>query len=276
MKRLLAVAVLTLALAGCAKRHGEDKVPEEALDAISAATAAQLNAPVTSIYALLHGMGQNHVISWPDLTIGFDNHALPVNWWLYRHGYVELSGLPAGQGAPFVLAKKALDYDVAGDLPWFTAQAQAPTRVDCTSPAVQPGACEVELPIESGLTSEGTAAGVVAPATATVQATVMLGDDGWIVQNLTPMGTLALHNLALNAILGPENARQSQLAAVNQDLTLKTGAPAPGAAPAAPPAAIAKMNLENGVIPSTPPADELPTTVIPVPPVVDREGRKKL
>ncbi len=42
----LILAVAAIALAGCAKKHVVDQVPDEALDAIPAAASAQLNAPV--------------------------------------------------------------------------------------------------------------------------------------------------------------------------------------------------------------------------------------
>jgi hypothetical protein len=275
VRGVLVVAVAALALAGCAKKRATDQVPDEALDAIAAAASAQLNAPVTSIYRLLHQANLDHRVNWPDLTIGFDNRAWPVSWWLYRHGYVELSGLAPTAGAPFILAKKAADYDAAGDLPWFSIEAGAPVRVDCTSPTLPAGACDVEVPLTPKLTSEGEAAGAATPAAFTVDATVTLAEDGWVVGGLTPVGTVAPHNLALVALLGPEGARAAALAQVNGEIAVKTGADS-GAPQPASLAAIVQDRLRNGVAAPPPPDDTPPPPPEPVAPERDRQGRLRL
>jgi hypothetical protein len=270
------MALAALSLAGCAKKHAVDQVPDEAIEAIAAAASAQLNAPVTSLYRLLHQADQDHRVNWPDLTLGFDNRAWPVNWWLYRHGYVELSGLPPTAGAPFVLAKKAVDYDAAGDLPWFLVEAGAPAHVDCTSPTLPVGACDVQVALTPKLTSEGQAAGAATPAVFTVDATVTLAEDGWVVSGLTPVGTVAPHNLALVALLGPEGTRAAALDQVNHEIALKTGAATDAPQPASP-AAIAQDMARNGIAPAPPPpADSAPPPPAPIAPERDREGRLRL
>jgi hypothetical protein len=274
--RALVVAMAVLVLAGCTKTHAVDQAPDEALDAIAAAASAQLNAPVTSIFKLIHQANLDHRVNWPDLTIGFDNRAWPVNWWLYRHGYIALSGLAPTAGAPFILAKKAIDYDAAGDLPWFSIEAGTPSHVDCTSPTLPAGACDVEVELTPKLTSEGEAAGAATPAAFTVDATVTLAEDGWVVSGLTAVGTVAPHNLALAALLGPEGARTAALAQVNHEIAVKTGVDSDAAQPASP-AALVQDRLRNGVsAPPPPPADTPPPPPELVTPERDRQGRLRL
>jgi hypothetical protein len=270
-RHALILAVAAFALAGCVKARAVDQVPDEALDAIAAAAAAQLNAPVTSIYHLLHQADLDHRVNWPALTIGFDNRAWPVNWWLYRHGYVDLSGLAPTAGAPFVLTKKAVDYDAAGDLPWLSVEAGAPTRVDCTSPTLPAGACDVEVSLTPKLTSEGQAAGAATPVAFIVDATVTLAEDGWLVGSLTPVGTAAPHNLALVALLGPEGARAAALALANHEIAVKAGFDTNAPQPASP----AADNARNGIA-LPPPVDNTPPPPVPVMPERDREGRLRL
>jgi hypothetical protein len=271
----LVLAVAALALAGCAKKHAVDQVPDEALDAIAAAASAQLNAPVTAIYHLLHQADLDHRVSWAGLSIGFDNRAWPVNWWLYRHGYVDLSGLAPTAGQPFVLTKKAVDYAAAGDLPWFSVEPGGPTHVDCTSPTLPAGACDVEVTLTPKLTSEGQAAGAATPAAFSVDATVTLAEDGWVVGSLTPVGTAAPHNLALVALLGPEGARAASLASANHDIAVKAGFATDAPQPASL-AAVAEDNARNGIAATPPPTDNAPPPQVPATPQRDREGRLRL
>ncbi len=69
-------------------------------------------------------------------------------------------------------------------------RAGTPTHVDCTSPTLPAGACDVELSLTPKLTSEGQAAGAT-PAAFTVDATVTLADDGWVVGSPTPVSAAA-------------------------------------------------------------------------------------
>ena len=225
---LLVLAVAALALSSCAKKRA-DAVPDEALDAIARAAEADLNAPASAIFGLLKADDDSHVVRWDDLAVSYDNKTWPVNGWLYRHGYLDLSGLPVTQGAPFLLAKKAIDAVGAGDQPWFTVAPDAATHVDCTSATLPPGACEVDLPLKPSLTDAGTAAGVGLPGAFTVQAQVVFGADGWEVTSLTPQGARAVHNITLDALLGPEGSRAAQMAALNQELAGKIGALGPPA-----------------------------------------------
>ncbi len=214
-------------------------------------------------------------MNWPGLSIGFDNRAWPVNWWLYRHGYMDLSGLAPTAGAPFVLTKKAVDYAAAGDLPWISVEAGTPTHVDCTSPTLPAGACDVELSLTPKLTSEGQAAGAATPAAFSVDATVTLADEGWVVGSLTPVSAAAPHNLALVALLGPEGARAAALALANHEIAVKAGFDTDAPQPASP-AAIAQDNARNGIAPPPPPTDTTPPPPAPVTPEHDREGRLRL
>jgi hypothetical protein len=237
---LLAVAAAALLLTGCLKK-AEDQVPTEGIDAISNAVEDQLNAPVVSILAVLRAANDQHRVNWTDLTIGFDGQQIPVNWWLYRKGLVELSGSNVVGGGTFLLARKTTDLLASSDSDWFEVEPGDPTRVDCTGPTARAsGGCEVDMPFVAKLTLTGQSVGAATPARFAVQAVVVLNDNGeWQVNNLVLSGTQSIHNLALDAILGPEEGRAAAQAAVTRELQGRSGimepAPLSSQAPPLPP-----------------------------------------
>lgn len=244
-----------LLLTGCLKK-AEDQVPDEAIDAIANTVEDELNGPVTSVMALLRNASDSHRVNWSELNVGFDGRQIPVNWWLYRKGYVELSGSNQVGGGAYVLSRKTTELLTQPDADWFEVEPGEPTRVDCTGPTARAaGGCEVDMPFVAKLTPAGQASGAAKPAGFAVQAVVVLNENSeWQVASMTLTGTQSVHNIALDAILGPEDSRPAALDAANKELLNQNQPmePAPlsdGQVPLAP-------AEEPAVIPAAPPVPD--------------------
>ena len=221
MRLILAVisaAAVGLAAAGCQKKV-ENEVDQEALDQIAETVEAELNAPATAIVTLLSKAAEASQVGGDALVIGFDNKTIPVDWWLYRHGYVQMYGLMSVGRPALGVTQRARDEVAKGEPQWFSAEVGEPTRVDCATPDAVAGAgCEVEIPVTASLTDAGRAAiGEATLAPFNVIALVAPKEDGGWQVNEFRSDAADPADLGLNAILGPEAARgAARMAALSE------------------------------------------------------------
>lgn len=211
---LICALALGLAVAACQKKV-ENQVDQEALDEIALTVAESMNAPAAAIVTLMKTAGEQSQVGGDALVIGFDGQNLPVDWWLYRHGYVQMYGLLSVGRPALGLTQKARDEIAKSEARWFDAEVGEPERVDCaTADAVAVAGCEVELPVTPTLTDAGRLAlGEARIAPFRVVALVAPKDDGgWTVSDLRTEGAQP-SDMALAAILGPEDSRQAARAA---------------------------------------------------------------
>jgi hypothetical protein len=229
----LALAAAAILLGACNKK-ASDTVDEAALEAISEAVATELNEPGQAIFALLKTLDRPSPVGFDAMALSLDQRLIPVDWWLWRRGYVQTIEPPPAPGRPtFLVTPLARDqYAAAPD--WFEAEAGEPTSVDCGSPAaLEALGCEVDLTVTPTFTATGrTAAGVSVLAPIKVHALVAPAAEGWEVRELRADGP-ALHDVALNAILGTEPARQSARQGAMSELDIRQSAAGFSAAAAA-------------------------------------------
>lgn len=215
----LCAVVLSLVVAGCQK-PAANEVDQEALDQIALAVEDELNAPAAAIVTVMRNAGEQSQVGGDSLVIGFDGKTLPVDWWLYRHGYVQMYGLMSVGRPALGVTQKARDEVAKGEADWFDAEVGEPERVDCATPdAVAVAGCEVELPVTPTLTDAGRAAlGEAKLAPFILIALVAPNEDGgWQVNDMRVEGAQPA-DVALNAILGPENGRDGARAAVMAEM----------------------------------------------------------
>lgn len=222
MRRSIAAMLLCASLMsgslGACQRAQPAEVDEEALQAVEMAIEEELNAPGYAILALLRGAAQEAQVGWDALVISPYGEPEPVNWWLQRRGYLELSGAQFATRAAFTLTKPAQDMIAAPDQPWFEVAASGDPAIDCeTAAAMAAGGCEVEFEVTPELSAAGRAA-IGSPVNPlqpmTVSAVVSLGPEDWEVSNLAVEGA-TLTDVALSAILGTPDQRQAAARAAN-------------------------------------------------------------
>lgn len=220
MRALVAgcLVALSLCAAACSKA-GPDKLDPEGLDAVGLAVEDQLNEPASAILDLIRASAQQAQVGWDTLFINLDGTPEPVNWWLMKRGFLELSGAQFIARAAFTMTKPAQDLIATPDQPWFAVEVTGEPEVDCKTPAALAATgCEVAVEVTPSLTDAGRAAvGTAILAPFKVSAVVALGPEDWEVTNLTTEGPPPA-DVALNAILGPEEARQTQQTASNESL----------------------------------------------------------
>jgi hypothetical protein len=244
-----------LALSGCNKPPA-NTVDDAALDQIGAAVETALNEPPAAIVGLIKAA--NGPIALDSLAVTFDQRATPVDWWLLRRGYVMTAPSQPGGRPTFLLTDKGRQQRGV-DAPWFTTAVGEPKTVDCQSPAaLEALGCEVEVEVTPALTEAGKAVATqTSLAPINVHALVAPNDNGWEVRQLTTDGG-ALHDLALNIILGPQQARDEARKTTLADLTLRQEI-AVGGDPIAAAAAAAEIY--------TPPVSTPPPDIAPLAPV---------
>ena len=219
MRPILSLLVVAALLTAC-ERKADDEIDQEALDEIALAIEAELNGPPQAMVALLRSASEAAQVGGDALVVGFDGVNHPVDWWLYRHGYVQLQGLLSVGRPAFGLTQKGRDEMARGDPVWFSAEVGEPSRVDCATPdAVAVAGCEVELPVTPALTDAGRAAlGEAQLQPFNLLAIVSQGEEGtWVVNDYRGEG-LPPADVALAAILGPEEGRIAARAAALDEI----------------------------------------------------------
>lgn len=216
--RICAAALAALALAACHKPPA-NTVDDVALDQIGAAVETAMNEPGTAIVGLLKTA--NGPIAMDSLQVTLDQRATPVDWWMWRKGYVTPLDAQPGGRSTFLLTDKGRQQQ-GSDQPWFSATVGDPSNIDCQTPAaLEALGCEVEVEVTPAVTEAGKSAVVqTALSPIKIHALVAPNDNGWEVRQLATDGA-SLHDLALNAILGPEAARQDARRHTLEDLNLR-------------------------------------------------------
>jgi hypothetical protein len=213
MRLTALVLCAAVSLAACNKGAAPDDVDAEALDAISLAVEEQMNEPAFAIQGLLRAASQQAQVGWDTLVINLGEEPEPVNWWLQRRGFLELSGAQFATRAAFTLTKPAQDMLASPDQAWFEAATTGEPVIDCkTAAAVAGNGCEVQIEITPALTPAGRAA-VGTPIQPlrpmAVTGVVTLDDNGeWTVLGLSGE-TQSPAEIALAAILGDPGQRQA-------------------------------------------------------------------
>jgi hypothetical protein len=218
MRRGLLTLMLCAGLCACDRGQPED-IDAEALTTVEEAVEEELNAPAYAILAVLRGAAQEAQVGWDALFITPADEAEPINWWLQRRGYIELSGAQFATRAAFTLSQAANDLVAQPDQPWFEVAASGEPKIDCETPAaVAAGGCEVELEVTPVLSPAGRAAigqAAVPLEPLTVSAVLALGAEGeWEVAGLLAQGG-SIPDLGLAAILGNAEQRQAAARAAN-------------------------------------------------------------
>lgn len=210
-------------LSACQPAKKDDVVEPAAIDEVEVAVADELNQPGAAVLALLKQANESPQIGWDALQVGFNDRVFPVNWWLWRRGYLSLHGSQFVGRPVFGLSQKAKDLVGGTDAAWFEAQAGEPARVDCNTPAaLTSGGCEVELVVNPVLTSVGRSVlGPVALAPMTVTALVSPTAEGWEVSEMTAEPLYPV-DVALTAMLGPDPMREAAGAAVLKEIEDRT------------------------------------------------------
>ncbi len=206
MRGLALAFCALLMLAACNEAAAPDDVDAEALDAIALAVEEQMNEPAFAIQDVLRDASAQAQVGWDTLFINLDGEPEPVNWWLQRRGFLELSGAQFATRAAFTLTKPVNDMLAGPDQPCFEATATGEPLNDCkTAAAVAGNGCEVEIEITPALTAAGRTA-VGAPTQplrpVAISGVVTLDANGeWTVLGLTSENQ-SPRELAMAAILG--------------------------------------------------------------------------
>lgn len=241
----IAISLTLLASLAACNSPPADRIDEAGADAIAQAAEAALNGPAAAVQQLLKSLDGPSPVGLDDLQASLDQRPVPLDWWLWRQGYVQaLDPEPAGPPV-FVLTDKA-HQAAAAPAAWFEVDVGEPSRVDCQSPAAaEVLGCEVEVEVTPVLLPaiRPLAAG---PPPVAIKAHVLMSPtpEGWQVHDLRTDGA-ALDVVALNAVLGPEPLRQASRAdalrqwSVRQALAAQAAGPSAGAAEAAPPVSAA-------------------------------------
>lgn len=210
-------------MAACQPKKKDDVVEPAAIDEVEVAVAEELNQPGAAVLTLLKRASESPQIGWDAMQIGFNDRLIPVNWWLWRRGYLSLHGSQFVGRPVFGLSQKARDLIGGTEAAWFEAEAGEPTRVDCNTPAaLTSGGCEVELVVTPALTSVGRGAlGPVTLAPMTVTALVSPTAEGWEVSEMSAEPLYPI-DVALTAMLGPDPTREAAGAAVLNEIEDRT------------------------------------------------------
>jgi hypothetical protein len=221
MHRLGLVLLAAALLAGCNKKGG-DTIDDAALDAIGEAVETSLNEPGQAIWQLLKTFDRPSPIGFEAMELSLDQRLIPVDWWLWRHGLVQTIEPPPAPGRPTFLVTQAAREQIAAAPALFEAGAGEPSNVDCQSPAaLEALGCEVEVTVTASVTPAGrTLASVAILPPIKVHALVAPAAEGWEVRELRADGA-SLHDVALNAILGNEQARQAARQGAMNELDIR-------------------------------------------------------
>lgn len=257
------VLIAVVALTAC-KKAPPTTVDQAGLDEIATEAEAQLNEPATAIFELLKELDKPSPIGMDALVLQLDNKTTPIDWWVWRKGLVEtLPALPGGP--PTFLLTTAARAQFTADLAWFEVTLGEPSRVDCQSPAaLEALGCEVDVSVTPTVT---TAAKPFAsqPQMGPVNVHVLIAPtgEGWEVRQMTVDGP-SLHDAALTALLGNNQAREFARQQAMSDLKVRqqfavpdrTQTQTPSEAyipPPATPADIAPVGAVIGDSPTNPP-----------------------
>jgi hypothetical protein len=221
MRRLGLVLIAGALLAACNKNPA-DTVDDAALDAIGEAVETGLNEPGQAVLALLKTLDRPSPIGFETMALTLDQRFIPIDWWLWRRGYVQAIEPPPAPGRPTFLVTPLAREQYAAAPNWFEVEVGEPSAVDCQSPAaLEALGCEVDVTATPTLTPTGRAlASVTVLAPIKIHALVAPAAEGWEVREVRAEGA-ALHDVALNAILGNEMARQAARQAAMNDLDIR-------------------------------------------------------
>ena len=165
----------------------------------------ELNKPFVDLHNQVVASNTNGAVYDDQLVVHGETETVPVDWWLWNKGYLEIGGVDSANRAFFRLSRKGAAF-AAGLAPlWLKADAANPPVVQCgASESITKATCNVTLSIAVHLTPTGGSElrGVVMPVE-TIQ-TVATYDPttGWSIGDLKGGGELSLQESVRTTVFG--------------------------------------------------------------------------
>jgi hypothetical protein len=124
-------ALAVAALGACTERPRTPGPAELAL--VTQQLDRQLNAPAASLQRNMKEADRDKRVYVEELTVAPDNVVIPVDWWVYRQGWIKLAGVDSYYRGYFSLTPPAEAF-IAGPSPrWLVSRFKSPPQVSCTS-----------------------------------------------------------------------------------------------------------------------------------------------
>lgn len=235
------VAVTAILLAsGCSRKQenpanhdaeiaGATRIEPAAIAATTRLVQADVDAIPSAIIQLLSSLASTGQATSDQLIINYEGESIPVDWWLWRAGLVELKGLdPAGQ--PLLgISDRGLAL-ISKPPTWFNLVATPDPSSSCqATDSVTTVKCELKIVYAAAVSPQAsTILGKTAPLPMTVSDTVTSDGKVWAADAVDygPEGPPSTN--VLNAMLGPaadrDSARQQY---VTQLAATASGTPMP-------------------------------------------------
>ncbi len=216
----LAAAMLCAALAGCGQGTGGPDAGAAALAAVAQQIDGQLDAPARNLQQNLKAAARDGHIYAQELVVTGAGDPTPVDWWIYKAGFIRFAAIDSYKLGYFALTPKGEAFVKAPAPHWLASSFQGQPDVSCTGDKLS-GACHVAGAATISLTKDGAQVlDQVSIPPQPVQADLRYGPAGWTVESLKPAGGAELSELARTAMFGDpaavETARMRFAAEMNR------------------------------------------------------------
>ena len=194
--------VLIVSLAGCGKDAGPPPPGPAELALLTQALDGELNSAATHLRRSLAKANADKRIFADELQIPAGHDTIPVDWWIYRQGWLRLGGVDPTYGGYFVLTPKGEAFLAAPAQQWLASSFQGAPKVDCAGQKLSE-TCEVAAVAAVQPTAQAAdmLKGLSFPPQA-LDAHLEQGPSGWRVADLGVKGDGEPADMAAAVIFG--------------------------------------------------------------------------
>jgi hypothetical protein len=199
------LAASLLLLAACGGSDVSEPGPAE-LKLAAQALDQQLNAPADDMRRALINAGAGGRIFPQELIINDQVQEIPVDWWLYDHGFIRVGGVVGYQGY-FVLTPKGQALVKGGEPRWLVSSLQGQPQVTCAGSQMF-ASCRVTASATVGVAPDAKDL-VADPGSAPAQSfevVLQKGPDGWQASDFSATSTPGPADAGRRALLGDSKA----------------------------------------------------------------------
>lgn len=215
IQRLIVASLAAFAMSSCGKAGNnpakadaqptaESGVDPKEVQALTTEAEADINALAATIQETMSGLAQSGQATPAQLAIVVDGETLPIDWWLWNQGFLELKGVAGGDPIFGLTSRGLAAAQQTG--PWFALVPSAPTGSCSVGESLAHPTCSLSVRYQVTKTTSGK---VVLPKAEfpglTVSDAANLVDGGWQVAPFAQAG--APHKIILDAMLGPIETR---------------------------------------------------------------------
>jgi hypothetical protein len=238
---IVLAATATLLVSGCSRKQdnpanhdaeiaGGTRVEPAAIAATTRLVQADVDAIPSAISQLLSSLAAAGPSTSDQLTINYEGQSIPVDWWLWRAGLIELKGLDPARQPILGISSQGLSL-ISKPPTWFNLVATPDPSSTCqATDSVTAVKCDLKIVYAVAVSPQAAAfLGKSAPLPMTVSDTVTSDGKVWAADAVDygtdgPPGTSIL-----NAILGPAADRDSERQQYITQIAAKTSGytPAP-------------------------------------------------